>query len=269
MYDSKLKLFDCTVAPTDIRPIVDVVLSEQELLAINLDSTKKIVIVVGEVHNFQSHLILQMLLVREMYKRYGRGLAVGFEIPSNILKLLEGGFFKRSPHTAADVFNTAVIRGSAEARKHLLKICMDLGLSWSFNDMEARLQGRKVLINADIAERNLNIVKNTVRHIQRTNARVYIQTCGISHLWGVSDLDSFKQKKRGFLKTKKAESLSELYRKEGFQVLPLILEYEAKEFENEDLSDVLKVQGLAPMYDDRFSFRVVCQRLNQAYDLCL
>lgn len=69
---------------------------------------------------------------------------------------------------------------------------------------------------------NLMMVENALRHVERTNSRIYVQHAGIAHVMG------FKKKLFDYGESYKYDdSLAALFQARGFSVLPVICTYQS------------------------------------------
>ncbi len=255
---------DYSASPSryDLRPAVKAIMAAENWL-LSRQPDQKLVIIIGESHGHIIPSFLQMAVLKaHLEQRAAHPFAYGCEqvhemvthyIPSLSAEDDPDGRLVMASYNS-DTENSQ----SFWEHRALFGLCLSHHISVSFNDVSyfttfdaypnddlrsiidqadpltrqlvveqfPHLVGKEILRMHEkngpdpegMALSNAAIVKNAIEHIERTQSQIYIQQCGVSHVMGET------RKTRDF---KYEDSLTALFFKQGFSVLPVFPFYEA------------------------------------------
>ena len=236
---------DCQENPYDLRPMVRRIMEAESSILDRLPPDRQLVIIMGEHHGAQGHMLLQKAVFMAHEKLRGESdagnFAVGAEYSHDYIARYTGKEIDDPHgHEAIEVRRHYYMGCAYAAHKDVLDYCVDKKISVSFNDAACRneiidynepftreivrryspgmLERGPVNRGGDprgIAISNLCMVEKSIEHINRTQARVYLHTCGQAHVLGASDTNYPFE-----------ESLSARFLERGFEILPVICNYE-------------------------------------------
>ena len=239
---------DCQENPYDLRPMVRQIMEAENWLLDRLPPDRPLVIIMGEHHDSQGHKLLQKAVLMAHEEMSGQSkagkFAFGYENYHDYVHRFTG---KRidDPNgcEAVKTHRTYFMGDIHKAKQDLLDYCVDKNISVGFNDVSCT--GQKIdytdpftreivskhypeLLKKTPPDRssnrrghaisNLCIVEKALEHMQRTQARVYIQQCGQAHVFGCKELGYPIE-----------ESLSKRFKERGAEILPVICNYEIAE----------------------------------------
>lgn len=263
---------DCQENPYDLRPMVRRIMEAESFVLDRLPSDVPLVIIIGEHHESQGHALLQKAVLMAHAALRGKSEAGNFAFGYEAAHDYAFKYSGETPHDpngcmAIDLrrrFHSGLARA---AHQDLLDYCVDARISVSFNDVavdHGKINYRDPFSRSivkdynpallhktppdraedyrGLAISNLCMVEKAIRHIERTQARVYIQQCGQSHVFGdVGEQHTLQ------------DSLSIRFLESGFEILPVICNYErAREYiptEAEALFDqsvIISYNDIAP-----------------------
>lgn len=119
----------------------------------------------------------------------------------------------------------------------------------------------KRVVTSEIAvtARNMGIVENALAHLNATQARIYIQQCGLAHVLGSKPINrDGKEHKYTYQK-----SLHALFREAGCAVIAVVPAKEDKKPSDADTSNVIFIEGLSEQEE------TPDLQTNQAHYACL
>lgn len=241
---------DCQENPYDLGPAVRRIMAAETSTLSHMPKDAPLVIIMGEYHEAQGHALLQkavlMAHAQLREKSDGWNFAFGYESPHDYISKYTGEA-EHDPdgHKAINLRHRFHAGAGRTAHLDLLDYCVRENISVSFNDsardqehIDCREPFTRTVIekyfpslvgktpplragdNRGIAISNLCMVEKAIEHIQRTQARIYIQHCGQGHVFGATD--------EGYAFE---ESLSSRFRERGIEILPVICNYEhAREY---------------------------------------
>lgn len=282
---------DCRATPYDLRPAVSAIMMASNWLLEQLPEDQTLIILMGERHRSQTHTLLQKYLLKSLcnqaVKTPEKTFAFGFEGDHNYAFKKQSlkdtflsfiGYERPTDQRAISAF----IRDVAHAKEKadFFKFCAHEKISVRFNDIaninrsilspidqtdafslnlirknRPDLVGKNILrgnTSDGIALSNLAIVEKAIEHVRETTCRIYIQQCGLSHLFGRKkhiddflDMGLFKHIREEYAY---ADSLSARFKERGFTILPVSPNFESHEHipdESEvDLRQTIKIVGL-------------------------
>ncbi|PZO79074.1 MAG: hypothetical protein DI626_11690 [Micavibrio aeruginosavorus] len=163
---------DCSAAPFDLRPALDAIMTAENWILDRMPESRKLVIVFGECHSYQTHQFLQQAVLLRHKEQAARdpqkSFAYGYEF--------EKKFWRRYPHNIDLHTEFATIQWERGlnlendypeiylsayqklAKSHdlqgsqpLIALCQREGISVSFNDAASRinLESMRSIIDAD------------------------------------------------------------------------------------------------------------------------
>lgn len=217
-------IVDCAADPYDLRPAQAGILERVQEVSARLRGRQPLVVLMGERHMTPAVKMLQTMVLDHLAKAAPSQVACGIEYPHDGLGVLMSrcGFSVASSsypvlkHQDGDGQRGLMVSLAAltlpdapVTHDTLLDYCRRQGLSTRFTDAAQTEDG--VLLNsadpltADVmmrcapgvpedkipvasnvgmALRNVAIVQNVVTHIQDTGASLYVQHCGVDHIYG-------------------------------------------------------------------------------------
>lgn len=154
---------DCSKRPYDVRPFVRNIMKAQNWILKRLPENVPLVIVVGEVHNFPSHIAAQQMLLhslqRQQRKLHERTFIFGWEHPHNYRAQTNERFNLNLPRDhieADDPDGKLTLETFIDAPDHILspfskktlaRFCLKNKISCSFNDLAQLQKGSEILID--------------------------------------------------------------------------------------------------------------------------
>ncbi len=151
---------DCTDAPYDLRPALDAIMEAENWILERMPEDRKLVIVFGEGHSYQTHQFLQQALLlrhkEQAQEKPERSFAYGYEFEkkfwkrcprnSQIQKEFETleqilGLRQNQDHPEVylSVFQKLGDTHDLKSAKPLIAFCQTEGISVSFNDATSKI----------------------------------------------------------------------------------------------------------------------------------
>ena len=213
----------------DLRPIVQAIMAAENWILDRIPEDQKLVVILGEDHSLMWHTALQQAVISAHLaaaeRRKGRNFAFGYELPHN------------NAVSAASDDNPD---WADEGNKNLFRFCLEQGVNLQFNDVSHYQDGYDLVFDqqdaftrdiiakhapesldqklyrltanhnysAGLKLSNIAMVAKAGEHMQRTDARIYLQDCGYSHALGDYDF-----------KHSYDDSLAAFFKRAGFAVL--------------------------------------------------
>ena len=260
---------DCQENPYDLRPMVRRIMEAESFILDRLPRDVPLVIIIGEHHESQGHALLQKAVLIAHAALRGKSeagnFAFGYEAAHDYAHKFSGSPIADPHGSQAINLRRRFHAGSArKAHQDLLDYCVDAKISVSFNDVSCdhgRIDYRDPLSRAIVKEYNPTLLQKTppergadyrglaisnlcmaekaMHHIERTQARVYIQQCGQSHVFGdINERYRFE------------ESLSIRFLERGAEILPVICNYEIAQDYIPEQAEALFDQSVILSYND-------------------
>ena len=245
-----LHVVDFRARPLDLRPVVAAIMEAENWILERIPPDQKIVLLAGELHSNLTHSFLWQALIEahatQQKEKPDRTFALGYEMPHDFFFKNGVEDKVREKNLLRALMDTPV----TETIESIFKMCAHHGVSCSFNDIShypefsswpsrsnvvdqgdpftksivekyrpdllgSRIFRSTTLENFSSSDgmelSNRAIVDNAIAHIERTNARLYIQQCGRAHAVGSSEHECNFQ-----------TSLMARFEEAGFHVLPLL-----------------------------------------------
>jgi len=237
---------DGSIEPYNLYPATDALMGAENWLLRNIPKNQKIVIILAEEHAITTDVALRQAVLSAHVKQFWHdpqlSFAFGYEQPHNIYAPDIMADNRRLTETFVKMSG---LGESKETNQQLFEFCLAHGIQIAFNDIAdyQKQNGDHVVDQNDeftrgiIAEHaphlldgpeeivresaqsnmtdglilsNLAIVKNAIRHMEKTQSRIYIQDCGVTHALG----DKYH--------LNYSDSLAQLFRDAGYAVITLI-----------------------------------------------
>jgi len=299
MYQSEI---DCSADPWNIRPVINIIMAAENWLLERLLPDQKLVIVFGQAHGFHTHGLATLALLAahqdQIATNPDRRFAFGDERSHDFAKKTTGIDIP-DPHCelAMSLFNDIEMpMSSYETTRAIFGFCLDNHISVGFNDVatiqnkvigtidqknaftreivkkyDPALLGKKIIRGLPfvgvpkeaMAISNMCMVERSLSHMERAKSRIYIQSCGLSHVFGMQTEEHDY-----------AESLCGLYAARGVKVIPVVPLYDMVAEYFPDLPDgvldqAIKISGLARDHSRTMHIVEAKFRVNEASGLNL